>query len=96
MKGANNPHWKGGSTKHQKGYIYTWGTDRGYVFAHVLVMEEKLGRRLFPNENVHHMNGVKDDNRPDNLELWTVNQPPGQRVEDLIAWAHEILDRYEG
>lgn len=94
MKGANNPHWKGGSTRHRKGYIYLWHPERGYVFAHILVMEEKLGRRLFPNENVHHKNGVKDDNRPENLELWAIHQPPGQRVEDLIAWAHEILARY--
>lgn len=50
------------------------------VKEHRLVMEEILGRALLPHEHVHHINGVRTDNRPDNLELWTRYQPVGVRV----------------
>ena len=70
-------------------------SNNGYVFEHILVMEEIIGRHLVHGENVHHKNGVKDDNRPSNLELWSRVQPSGQRVVDKIAWAREILATYE-
>jgi hypothetical protein len=88
--------------KDRHGYIRVYRPDHpnahglGWVYEHVLVMSEMLGRPLYPDEQVHHRNGQRDDNDPLNLELWsTLRQPAGQRVEDLVLWALTILRRYE-
>ena len=81
----------------KKGYVRRHQRINGKsvtILKHREVMEQHLGRKLLRSEEVHHVNGDKQNNRIRNLELWSTSQPAGQRVEDKVAWAIEILDLY--
>lgn len=92
QRGEETSGWRGGKRRKQNGYVMIWTPDHPskigkskantYVFEHRLVMEKMLGRILLPHEQVHHKNGIRDDNREENLELWVKRQPPGARVHE--------------
>jgi len=99
-RGPDNPNWRGGRRKTKHGYIAIHNRNHknsdksGQMFEHTLVMSEHLGRPLTKEEEVHHKNGIRDDNRIENLELWSGSHPAGSRVADLVAFAREILAQY--
>ncbi len=96
-----------GPKKHVKGsgYITTNGykviskkhvnsSKRGQILEHVYIMSNHLKRPIFEKETVHHKNGIRNDNRIENLELWSSSHPPGQRVSDKIEWCKQFLEQY--
>lgn len=82
-----------------RGYVILYHLDaegrRCHTAEHRHVMEQAIGRALRPGETVHHKNGVRNDNRLENLELWSSSHPPGQRVADTLAWARNLIADYE-
>lgn len=83
-----------GITCHKKGYVMQ-RVDKKYIFQHTLAMESHIGRKLLKGEHVRHINGVKNDNRIENLQLWTVPHPHGIKAKDALEWAKETILRYQ-
>lgn len=106
-RSSNHHAWKGGRSIDEKGYIWIcrsliqelyphakFTSNRG-MFEHRAVMSDHLRRSLLPGETVHHRNGNRQDNSIENLELRAGKHGPGQSIPDLVAWAKEILARYD-
>lgn len=99
-RGAGHKNWRGGRYISKDGYVYlaavydqfTNKIIRKETAEHRAVMAEILGRPLRKGENIHHKNGIRHDNSPENLELWSKAQPHGQRVSDIIEL---VADSYE-
>lgn len=103
-RGEDSPMWKGGRHKDKEGYMvvyahtnspyYPMASQGGYIREHRLVMAKHLGRCLLPTETIHHINGIKDDNRIGNL-LLSPNGKHSQLHHGVIKELGELRRRVE-
>jgi hypothetical protein len=98
--GKLHPAWKGGRSPDTAGYVRVCDSanqgPKGRKLEHIAIMETRLGRKLYLDETVHHKNGIRSDNRDDNLELRVrAKHPKGATVPDLLKWANEVIARYQ-
>ena len=80
--GEKHYYWKGGRNYDTQGYVWIRIRTGKYRKEHIIVMEKALGRQLLTNEVVHHKNGIKDDNRLENLQLFTRSEHGKIHVND--------------
>lgn len=98
MQRENHYNWKGGRSHSGGGYIYIrsknhpYADNRGYVFEHRLVMEKHLGRYLDQKEAIHHKNGIRTDNRIENLQLM---KNAGENIREHFRLSHETVELRE-
>lgn len=71
--------------RRRDGYIHVRNEEGVFIAEHRLIMEKKIGRKLRRGETVHHIDGKRDNNAPENLELWYGYHVNGIRVEDLVC-----------